>query len=119
MKTVFNNIPEEELAAFIDGQTTELESRAILDAIGTAEELETVLTARAAAMLAEANIESLATDSVVTEKEVPLSKLPPLKLRALPRSRALFEPLPMAGFLGDNNEGDSQAVHALEDETPQ
>lgn len=83
----FNKISDEELAAYLEGMLSEKES-ARIDAAMDIDTLEILNVSRKA-------IDEFPSDSVIT--------LPSWGNVAAASIRPMYEPLAMAGFLGDSN----------------
>jgi hypothetical protein len=84
---IFNNITDEQLAAFIDGNVSKQEADEILDVVQSEDDLETL----ALAFSAKAELE--------TDEEP--DDMPEITLLNKTAVICRFEPLPMAGFLGN------------------
>ncbi len=87
MKTKFENITDEQLAAFIDGNASEKETNEILDAVQSKNDLETI--ALAFSIQARKDGEEDVDDMPDVTSLGKIVEIRP------------FERLPMAGFLGN------------------
>ncbi len=86
------NITDEQLAAFVDGNLSETENEAILDALQTDEDLKTLVMVLEAKKLAE-------------EADEELDDMPDIDTSSGKRIKIHpFESLPMAGFLGNDTD---------------
>lgn len=83
----FNKISDEELAAYLEGMLPDEESTKV-DASMDIDTLEILNVSRKA-------IDEFPSDNVIT--------LPSWENVAVPSIRPMYEPLAMAGFLGDSN----------------
>ena len=87
MKSTFKNITDEQLAAFIDGNVSEKETKEIFDAVQTKDDLETLALAFSVQVKksGEDNFDDMPDDASLGK----VIEMHP------------FERLPMAGFLGN------------------
>ncbi len=97
----FKKLTDEQLAAFIDGNTSESENETVLDSIQTKKDLETLAMSITAKNIAEETDDELDDMPDVSKLSCETVKLQP------------FESLPMAGFLG-NNPNDSENPDEVE-----
>ena len=95
----FNKISDEELAAYIEGMLSEKES-ARIDAAMDIDTLEILNVSRKA-------LDEFPTDNIIS--------LPSWKNVAAASIRPMYEPLAMAGFLGDSN-ADETADEEIEED---
>lgn len=95
-----DQISDEQLARFIDGNSSPEEIEAILDAIGSKKDLETIVLAYSA--------------KSKIEEESEEEDMPDIKELGKTIQMKHFERLPMAGFLGDTT-GDNPSIK--DDET--
>lgn len=99
----FKHISDEQLAAFIDGNTTEAENDIVLDAVESREDLETLVLVLSAKRIAEE------AEDVDADKEE-LKDMPDPKLLSSKKIKLRpFEPLPMTGFLGSGTDEETPA----------
>lgn len=83
----FNKIPDEKLAAYLEGLLSDKET-AVVDTAMDIDTLEILNVSRKA-------LEEFPTDNVIS--------LPSWENVAAASTRSMYEPLAMAGFLGDSN----------------
>ena len=95
----FNKISDEELAAYLEGMLSDKES-AMVDAAMDIDTLEILNVSRKA-------LDEFPTDNVIS--------LPSWDNVAATSIRPIYEPLAMAGFLGDSN-ADETADEEMEEE---
>ena len=84
MSLKFNHITDEQLAAFIDGNASESEANEILNTAGSRDDVE-ILTV------------SFSANNISEEEE----DMPGIETLKLSSQKICFDPLPMAGFMGD------------------
>ncbi len=84
MKSKFKQITDEQLAAFIDGNTSEEETKEILDSVQSKDDLET-----------------LALAFSIQEQAEDIDDLPDVASLGKTVEMRPFDRLPMAGFLGN------------------
>ena len=87
----FNKISDEELAAYLEGMLSDKES-AMVDAVMDLDTLEILNVSRKA-------LDEFPTDNVIS--------LPSWENVATASIRPMYEPLAMAGFLGESNVEDA------------
>jgi len=87
----FKEITDEQLAQFIEGNATPAESDAILDAIQSFDDLETVVLATTASAMFDDDV----SDDLPAWDISPKGRV----VKLYP-----FEPLPACGFLGNEDE---------------
>lgn len=87
----FNKISDEELAAYLEGMLSDKES-AMVDAVMDIDTLEILNVSRKA-------LDEFPTDNVIS--------LPSWENVATASIRPMYEPLAMAGFLGESNVEDA------------
>ena len=95
----FNKISDEELAAYLEGMLSDKES-AMVDAAMDIDMLEILNVSRKA-------LDEFPTDNVIS--------LPSWDNVAAAPIRPMYEPLAMAGFLGDSNAGETADEELEED----
>lgn len=96
----FNKISEEELAAYLEGMLSDKES-AMIDAAMDIDTLEILNVSRKA-------LDEFTTDNVIS--------LPSWENIAAASIRPIYEPLAMAGFLGDSNADETTDEEVEEDD---
>ena len=96
----FNKISDEELAAYLEGMLSE-ENSAKVDAAMDIDTLEVLNVSRNA-------LEEFPSDNIVT--------LPSWDNVAVASIRPMYEPLAMAGFLGDCNSEETEDEETEEDD---
>ena len=95
----FNKISDEELAAYLEGMLSDKES-AMVDAAMDIDTLEIIKVSRKA-------LDEFPTDNIIS--------LPSWENVAAASIRTMYEPLAMAGFLGDSN-ADETADEEIEED---
>lgn len=95
----FNKISDEELAGYLEGMLSDKES-AMVDAAMDIDMLEILNVSRKA-------LDEFPTDNIIS--------LPSWENVAAASTRPMYEPLAMAGFLGDSN-ADETAEEELEED---
>lgn len=96
----FNKISDEELAAYLEGMLSDKES-AIVDAAMDIDTLEILYVSRKA-------LDEFPADNVIS--------LPSWENAAAASIRPMYEPLAMAGFLGDSNTDETVDEEIEEDD---